>query len=362
MINLLHVLSDTNIGGAGIYLYNLTKSLNKEKYKVFVACPRNSQITKMIDSSVTVIETSMKPDKSFDTGCIYELVKIIKQNKISVVHTHASLSGRVAAKIAGAKIIYTRHTPGEVHKHGSLKWKFNKCINIFLSDKVIAVSNYIADQLKEYGLPNDRIVTIHNGINVSEFSQSFNIEESKRTFGLEDEFVLLQIARLEDEKGHKYLFEAISQLDNKYKVKLLVVGTGSKMNELKNLAAKLNIQEKVVFTGFVNDVKQVIPAADVIMLPSLKEALALSLLEGMVMSKPCIASNVGGIPEVVVNGISGILVQPKSNKSIKEAIEKLYNNRELCVKMGQEGKKIVLEKFNLDNMTKQVERVYDSLV
>lgn len=360
MLNILHVISDTNIGGAGTHLASVVNSLNKDKFNVFVACPSGAQIISLIGKSVHIIEIpSMKGDSSFGFGSILSLVKVIIKNKINIVHTHASLSGRIAAKICNKKIVFTRHTPGPTYNKSSLKWTINKYLNDFLSHKIIAVSQFIESQLHSYGLNKNKIEVIYNGIDISSFKGQIDSIKAKSIYGISDETVILIVARLEEIKGHIYLLKAFYQLIREnYKLKLIIVGSGSKEDEIKEFVKSNSIEKNVVITGTIKDIKHVISISDIIVLPSLHEALGLALIEGMCMSKPCIASNVDGIPEVVSDGESGILVKPKDIESIKVALLKLIKNDDLRIKMGLEGNKIVHQKFNINTMIEKIENLY----
>lgn len=358
MLNILHVLSDTNVGGAGIHIATLGKFIDKQKFKLFLACPKGSKIIDIVKNDIEIIELEGQGDKSFEVGTIRQIQKIIKKNKIDIVHTHASLAGRIAAKLAGTKIVYTRHTPSESMTQNGLKRVINKYINIFLCDKVIAVSNFIENQLIESGIPSKKIVKIYNGVNALEY-ESLSSLKKKTSMGLK----LAQIARLEEEKGHKYAIEAISLIDKeKYDVKLVIVGDGSKRDELESLAKRLQVEDRVTFTGYVKDVKDVVGECDIVILTSTNEALAIALLEGMAAGRPCIASKVGGVPEVVEDGINGILVKPRNPEAIMQAIIKLYEDPELYVKMGEQSLRIVKEKFDSTKLIKQVEEVYAELL
>ena len=358
MVNVLHVLSDTNVGGAGIHIATLAKLINKQNFKLFLACPKGAKIIDIVEDDIEIIEIESQGDKSFEVGIIRQLTKIIKKNRIDIVHTHASLSGRIAAKLTGTKIVYTRHTPSESLDKNRLKRAINKYINVFLCDKIIAVSNFIEKQLIEAGLPSKKVIKIFNGVSTLEY-EPHSMPKKRVGKGL----TLIQVARLEVEKGHKYVIEAMSLIKKeKYDVKLIIVGDGSKRVELQELANRLKIGDRVTFVGYMKNVKDIVEESDVVILPSIKEALAIALLEGMAAGKPCIASYVGGIPEVVENGVNGILVEPKNPEAIKEAVIKLYENPELRRSMGEQSIRIVKEKFDSTILIKQVEEVYIELL
>ncbi len=362
MINVLHILSDSNIGGAGIYVAELSKALDKNVFNVFVACPKGAKVIDRIDSSVNIISVGITKDKSFSPHDIRHLIKIIKENHIDIVHTHASFSGRIAGWLCGKKIIYTRHTPYYSTDISSIKKLFNKLINKIFTNKIIAVSEYVKNQLIATGVDKNLIMTVLNGIDINKYNEIYDTQSIKDNIGLKDEFILLQIGRLEVDKGHEYLLRVIPYLKkDKYNIKLLLVGDGSLRKYLEDLVNDLGISKQVNFLGYVEDIKPLIAISDVFVLPSINEALSIALLEAMCMNKPCIASEVGGIPEVI-NESCGILVSPKDTTGLKDAVIKLYDNIELVHSMGNTGRQIVITNFNILKMTTQVEDIYLDLV
>lgn len=344
-----------------MYVVSLTKALDPDLFRLFVICPADAQISTLIKPPVTIIELpSLQPDKSFSSGGLLSLARLIKANKIDIVHAHASLSGRIAAKLAGVKVIYTRHTPVEAVKTGSYKWRINKYINSLLADKVIGVSDYITKQLLAEGLPANKIRLIYNGIDVSHYQQATQANLVKKHYGLSDDTIVLTIiARLEEIKGHCYALEAFALLDHaRYNMVMFIVGSGSQEGYLQELAADLGIESRVIFTGVMPDVRPVLGMSDIMLLPSLAEALGLVLLEAMSMGKPCIASNVGGIPEVIEDGCSGILVTPGDVRGLVNAIQILLDDPQLSLSMGQRGRELAKEIFDINKMASQVSKIY----
>lgn len=361
MINVLHIISDTNIGGAGIYVAEFTRLMDKSKFNIYVACPKDSKVKSLLDPSIKVIETNLSADKSVSFKGITELVGIIKQNNIHIVHTHASLSGRVAGKICGKKIVYTRHTPSSYINKSGPKYYLNKWINTLLSDKVIAVSGFVKNQLIEMGIPKNKLSLIYNGVDITKYQSNYDIESLKRQLGLKDEVILIHVGRLVEDKGQRYLLEAVSKLDVSYNIKLLMVGDGPKREELVKLANDLNIQDKVLFLGFINDLIPILAMSDIFVLPSIREAISIALIQAMCIGKPCIASNTGGIPEVV-SSQNGILVEPKDVEGLKAAISTLYSNKDLRTVIGNRNKEKAIKNFDLKDSAKILEDIYIDLV
>ncbi len=363
MIKLLHVISDSNIGGAGIYVQSLTRALDPKKFKVFVACPHNSRLAELIEKPVRLIELpGLSAEQSFSLQGTLSLLRFIKENDIDIVHTHASLSGRLAARIAGKKIVFTRHTPVTVYPKNSLKWLIQHQVNLWLCDQVVAVSGFIAKQLDEHGFPPERINLIYNGVDMGRYAVSPDTSLLREKYGLNQEYIIVVVARLEEIKGHKYLLTALSTLDlNEFNIKLLIVGDGSQKESLQTLVKELNLEKIALFTGSVNDVRPFLDLADVLVLPSLQEALGLVLLEAMAVSRPCVATRVGGIPEVIRDGVNGILVKAKDSVGLASAIVTLYQDRELGIIMGQKGQQLAKDHFSLPLMVEQMTKLYDDM-
>jgi len=168
------------------------------------------------------------------------------------------------------------------------------------------------------------------------------------------------VARLEPEKGHPTLLQAwpavLRAVPN---AALLVVGEGSRYAELERLAASLRIAHRVVFTGRRDDVPSVTAALDVAVLPSYREAQGLSILEAMALSRPVVASRVGGIPEVIEDGVSGLLVPPRDPEALAGAIIRLLKDHPYADMIGRAGHDVVHERFCIGLMVRAVETIYD---
>ena len=216
MIKVLNIISDTNIGGAGRVILNYLKYANRDEFDTFVALPKGSLlIGPLNESGVKVIEVDGIADKSFDKADISKLEKVIKDIKPDIVHTHGSLSGRIAAKKCKVKIVYTRHSVFP------LSWKIkyfpgklvNKLVNEYYSDRIIAVSPAAKDNLTDGGISGNKITTIMNGVSPVEKLGVEEVAKVKTSYGInDDEFVMLLLARIEEYKGHLSVVEAAKKL------------------------------------------------------------------------------------------------------------------------------------------------------
>ena len=361
MIKVMHVLSDMKIGGAGSWLLNLLGAIDKEKFEIKVVLPQGSMLTDKIKNlGFEVISVDGIKDKSYDSRAVNLLYYIFRAEKPDIVHTHASLSARLAAKRAGAGIINTKHcidgrTTGIRRFAGAL-------INDRYSDGIIAVSEAVKRNIAENGVPDDKISVIYGGINPVKVLDDKEKSLAREKWGIGEEVVVGIVARLTEGKGHKYFIDAaeIISRDND-NVKFFIAGIGPKEEELKELIKQKGLTDKVVFTGFVDEIYEVFNIIDINVISSLSEALCLSLIEGMSVGKPSVAADTGGIPEVIKNGYNGFLVPAGDAEGLADAILKLIHDPGLRKAMGDRGREIMEKSFTADIMAEKIEELYESV-
>ena len=361
-MKIIEVSSDTNIGGAGRCLLVLLKEIDKSRFNVSVILPKNSLLKpKISELGIKIIEADIAPDKSLDFAAIREFMNIFKLETPDIVHTHASMSARIAAKLCGIKVVYTRHSvfpPSKLISKGIGKL-INGLINNIFADKIIAVAEAAKDNLTMTGVSENKIEVVLNG--VYPLSAECDKAELKKRFGvLEDEKVISIVARLEDIKGHDYFIEAADDLLKKgIKAKFFIAGTGSYENQLKEKVLALGRENDIVFTGFLTDVENLLRITDIQVNASYgTEATSLSLLEGMSLGIPAVVSDFGGNTGVISDGQNGIVVPIKNAEKIARALELLISDDWLYEKMSKGSKKIFSEKFTASIMTEKTEEIY----
>jgi glycosyltransferase involved in cell wall biosynthesis len=364
--NIVHLVEDLPIGGLEKVLYTIALNLDKEKYNVYVWCLRKGGFyaEKLIKAGIEVnilnISTSRNPVN------IYKLYRLLKKYRIDIVHTHAysaGTAGRISAFLAGIPVIISHNH--SVYDYYNWYYHLVERLLSFITDRVICISDVVNRFVRETERINaNKLVTIHNGID------SVCSVSEKRTSGLRKELgipinhsIICTITHLEEHKGLKYLLESASLLlGSNSSISFLVVGDGTLTNELKKRCIDLRIEENVVFAGERSDILEILSLIDIFVLPSVREGFGLSLLEAMECGKPIIATNVGGIPEVVKSGVNGILVPPKDPEALYSAMIKLLDDKDMMKKMGYEGKKICKKDFSSKAMVDKVEELYDKLV
>lgn len=199
------------------------------------------------------------------------------------------------------------------------------------ANHIICISDVIKKETKRYGVPENKMTVIHNGIDEANFNVKDNFRDD---LGL-DGTVIGYIGRLEPHKGVEYLIKAAKKIDTKF----LLVGGGSDQSRLEGLVKKMGLQDKIKFTGYVayDEIPKYYASVDVVVYPTMYEPLGNVILESMAAGKPIIASDVDGIPEIFEPG-TGYLIKP-STKAIEEKLSVLVDDEKLREKMGAEGKK-----------------------
>ena len=303
-----------------------------------------------------------------DILALFDLVRIIKAEKPDIVHTHTSkagILGRLAAKIAKVpRIVHTPH--GHVffgHFGPILSRIFLWIEKAFapLTDRVVALT---AGESKDYIDLNvyrrEKLVKIHSGVDVEKFNQvSVNAVEKKRCLGLEqNDIVVGFIGWLLPIKGPMHLLKAMAMVWEHYEdTNLVFIGKGELDVDLRAEALKAGANGRVNFLGWRDDVNEIIPLFDIFVLPSLNEGMGRVLVEAMAAGKPIVASNVGGIPDVIQHDNNGLLVPPGDEKALAAAIMRLINDPEKAKKMGQRGRELC-HRFSLDSMVEKIDLLY----
>ena len=320
---------------------------------------------------VRIIEIDGLKDKSLDFSAIGKLKRIIKQEAPDVVHTHASLSARIAAKIYGkCKIVYTRHCDFPISK--KYKYKIvrfaNGFLNELLADKIIVTSIPTKENLIKQGLSEKIIEVVINGVNELKATSDEEKQRIKNKYNISnDEVVVGYLARLEELKGHKYLIEAAKIINDKKEIetkfKYLIMGSGAYEEAAKNMVNELNLEEAVIFTGFISDVEQMLNVIDIQINASyLSEGTTLSLLEGMSLGIPTVATKCGGNPYIIENEKNGLLVEKADSNSLANGIIKIVQDRNKYSEMKENSKEIFKQKYTSKIYAKNIEKIYESMV
>ena len=364
MIKVIHVITDTNIGGAGRLLVNYLKNFNRDEFDIKVILPKGSMLTPEIKNvGYEAIETNGGADKSLDVAAIGEFKKIFKREKPDIVHTHSSMSAKIAAFMAGVPVrMYTRHCTYDPPKYMTVFpfKQINGAINMTLCPRIIAVAESAKKNLTDTGIKAERVDVIMNGV---EELKPISDEEKRRvknSYGIGDEFVVGIVARLEDVKGHEYFIDAAAKvIKSGRRAKFLIIGTGTQEQALKQKAKRLEIEKDVIFTGFINDVTPLVNIMDLNINCSYgTETSSLALSEGFSLGKPAIASVYGGNPYMVTEGENGFLTPIKESDELTKRIMEIMDDKQLYARLSKRARELYEQKFTARHMTRQLEDIY----
>ena len=363
MKNILHLTEVWDTGGAENVFISLVENLDKTRYNSDVCLLRNGWLKTQLDRRG--VETLVIPQhRSFDFPWLYQLVKLLRRRSIDVIHAHEfamNVYGALLSRITGIPNVTTVH--GKNYYCEKLRRRLGYR---FAARQSIMVA--VSEDLKQFlvkstAIPPERIRVVPNGINLNRYLTNGEDATVRRELGIKaGSPVIGTVGNLFAVKGQIYLIRACRIVAKTFPdFVLLVAGEGEELTVLQTEAHDLGIQENVKFLGFREDVPSLLQAMDVFVLPSLSEGLPLSVLEAQALQKPVVASDVGGVPEVVEDGISGFLVPPKNPQALADKILLLLRNTQLATDLGKEGRKRVEQAFSLEHMIQEYQSLYEEL-
>ena len=353
----VNVINSLTIGGAEKLLYRFVEDCHQRiRCSVdVVTLYRNDRPDDPTGRSGAL--TPLNIDGKYDPRIPFQLGRAIRAGKYRIVHAHlfpASLFVAIVSLVASAKthFIFTEHN---VYNRRRTRFWFKILDRLVYSryEKIVCVSETVRRELLQW-IPQlrNRTVVIRNGIPIP--------SRPRRTAWKYD---IIFVGRLTAAKGLDILLRAISELKPNALVKrVAIVGQGPLLPFLTAEARRLEIDDIVHFLGARDDVNELLTQSEVFILPSRWEGLPLSLLEAMASGLPVIATNVGGIPEVIVDGVNGILVPPSSTGSLAEAIARLLSNRRLALNLGQRARRHIEQHYSLESYSENVLELYDTIL
>lgn len=389
----MHVITRFDKGGSAENTFLTLRDLDKARYDLVLvtgaASPANSSVhpgsteTAAIAANLSALGNQdvrviavpsmiREPSFSADATAFFSLIRIIQRERPRIVHTHTSkagILGRWAAWLCRVPVIV--HTP-----HGHVFWGYFKSwkTKLFIllerwtawitTMLVMLTEREKADHLRFRIAPEERFTVIHSGVDLERFcTDRVRKEEIRSVLEIPPETTILATAgRLTAVKGQETLIRAVAKcLRQGAKVFLVILGEGELRRDLETLSVELGITQAIRFLGWRSDVASVMDACDIFCLPSLNEGMGKVLVEAMALGKPIVASDVGGIPDLVIPGETGILVPPADSNALAAAILTLCDHPELREKMGEQGKKKAPE-YSVEKMLHKIELLYTDLL
>lgn len=298
---------------------------------------------------------------------IIKLMLLLYKNKYDIINTHlpqASVIGIIISRLRGIPyIIETRHYSDYMYKYSNRinQWLDKKTVN--MADHVIVVSHAGKVVLmNREGVKEEKISVIYNGINISKFSSNHRIQIRKQ-LGIDNKMVLTFTASYHPRKGHKYLLESVGMLKKKYPdVIILLIGDGILKANLEALTKQLHLEDNVRFLGYRTDIPELLNATDIYVHSSVEEGFGIAIIEAMAAGLPVIATNVGGIPEIITHNKNGILVPPEDPQALSSAMSDLIDHPDKRKTLAESGRRHVGANFTDETMVNKYREVYRSNV
>ena len=347
-------------GGQRQVLYLLGGLKERGVDATLVTAPNSTLAAKAEEIGVPVQEIPVRGE--IDPAGIARVRKFVKDGGFDIIHAHAShshgIAVAVAATLSGVKTVIHRRVDFRPGRDVLNRIKYRT-----LPDRFIAISREIARVLIEAGVDEERIDVVHSavmGMTCVPNSRDLVLRE----FRLPPQTVLIgNVAALTDHKGHRYLIDAAKILCRENSdIRFVLVGRGELEEELKERVAQLDLSEKVIFTGFREDVDRLMCAFDLFVMTSHLEGLNTSILDAMSVGTPVVVTDAGGMPEIVRNRYNGLLAETRDPISIAGALAQLLNDRELREHVVEGGFQTVQEEFCVDKMVDKTIAVYERLL
>lgn len=383
--------TDHFVGGREIHVKELSEGLAKRGHEVTIFTTKHPMgIKHEIKNDVNIYYYDKNNPKIYRASFFKDFSdffqKMNKGKKFDVVHNQQTLLGYSFIKYHKNNIplVTTLHGTTENEIKSALNTKSIKgliiathlifrsfyCpvdkITLNNADKIIAVSTELGEDIKkQYRLPEGKLAIILNGIDVNRF-KPMSAGGIRKKWALNYEKIILSVGAINEQKGFHLLLKVLPDiLEYDKKIKLVIVGTGPYLSKLKNIANKLNISESVIFTGRVSDddLPRYYNLADIFVNLTMRlEGLPLVIIEAMACEKPVVASAIGGIKDVIEDGVSGILVAPGNINALKGNIIKVLGDEQLAHEFGKNARKRVVERFSLDRMVEDTIKVYEEVL
>lgn len=380
-IEILHIITRMEEGGAPRVLLDLLRGLPGDRFSQTLATGKAPEGADLLPEARR-LPVEIREIKGLcrrvaplrDLTALLRLINLINSKRFDIIHTHTSKAGflgRLAARIAGARrVIYSPHGDifsGYFPGYQTEIYRLAERAAAAWCDTIVTLSDAGAREYLSRAIGDRRqFVTIPNGVDAGALASAADRRGVRREFGIErDAFVIACVGRLVRVKGIDVLVAAaprIAAQDGGPDVRFLVVGDGPERTALASAAARLGVGDRFSFTGFRADVGRLLSAADLLAMPSRNEGLGMSILEAMALSLPVVASHVGGIPEVVTDGATGILVTPEDPDALAHACVDLVRDPERARKMGIAGRRLVSERFSVERFVEKTARLYLDLM
>jgi glycosyltransferase involved in cell wall biosynthesis len=367
----MHLRDSSGIYGAERVILTLGKNIDKERVDFSLLCldRQDGMSARLVTAArkICIITHQVKVLGKFDLKAIATIRDLILSNRIQIVHSHdfkSDLYSLLATWNIPVKRISTAHGSTRDSVWKRLYLRFNESIVYRFFTKVIAVSEELYGQLTKAGLSPGKVIVIQNGLD----SQLLELQEDDFPNGVpfpvpDDAITFSVIGRLYPDKGHRYFLSAFSSISRKYpNAYAMIVGDGPSRAEIDEWIRKAGLGDKVFALGVRNDMRNIYKRTRFLIIPSLREGLPYVLLESFYNRIPVLATNVGDIPKLIQNEITGYLVPPGDANALEESMIAMLEREDKAKYMAENAYKLVCNKYSKDNMIHKTMHLYLSLI
>lgn len=372
VFRILYLNTEHEMGGGEWSLLYLVEKLDRKRFLPIVVCTSKGTLVDELNSrNIKVIISSLGRLKSFNQipviKTIVKLIKIIKTEQIDLIHTNdprSNLLGGIVGRLTGRPIVW--------HARNFIVQGMVDTDRIFsfLTNKIIANSVAVSKRFERLKDFKKKVEVIYNGVNLEKFNSGIDGSRIRKEFNIPDGVPIVGIlSRIGPGKGHEYFINAASIVRKSIpEVKFLVVGgpileaDNNELKELIKLAEDLGLYNDIIFAGHRSDIPDIMASLDLVVLATEAEPFGRVAIEAMATSKPVVATNAGGIPEVVEDKATGILVPPKDVDAMANTIIGLINDRHRMKELGENGRKRAIEMFSIESNVKKTGKVYENLL
>ena len=360
---MVYYTDSEGFGGAETVLLTLMEGLDRRVWRPILihhAHPGVAVLARRAhDLGVSTREFGTVPGHR-DIGWLLRFRKALRREGTSIFHAHlvwplACTYGLVAARLARIPVVATQHAFTKIGTGHEVR--LQKAVSLAV-DRYIAVSEQLGRDLTPFIISKRKVRVIYSAIRSQSFVRPPDPTLRVSLTGGRARPLVLTVARLDKLKGLSHLIEAAVQVPQAV---FVVAGEGSERADLEARARASGVADRIVFLGHRDDIPELLAASDIFVLPSLCEGLGLSVLEAMASGKPVVATRIGGIPEAVEDGVSGLLVAPHDAGALASAIRALLQDKSLANRLAAAGRARVVERFGAETMVQKTMDLYEEL-
>lgn len=363
-MNILFITTHFNTGGIASYILTLAKALRRLGHNVFVATSGGNKVEELEFVGAKHFNVNLRTKSELSPKIYFSLPvlgRLVRENDINIIHAQTRIT-----QVAASFLSKMTKRPYVSTCHGFFKKRLSRKIFPCWGNGVIAISEAVREHLiKDFGVDAKKIALIYNGIDLREFPPVDDTTQSKMRAELKIARgpVIGIIARLSDVKGHNVLISAMKKIVSQIpSVVLLIVGEGKMEEALKRQTKNLGLEDYIRFYPIVNRTSVMLSLMDIFVMPSLQEGLGLSVMEAQAMGLAVVASRVGGIPSLIEDGKTGILVSPGHADELADALIHLLNEPKKAKEIGQRARQWIERNFSVDEMAAKTASFYQCVV